>query len=77
MKEVAETLKIAVKHHQAGRLTDAEQQYQLILQNDPDNPARMIPDDHEMAAIEEMKRLRQEGLSYQKIAEQLKKSAEK
>ena len=41
MAELAETLEIAVQHHQAGRLRHAEHLYHLILQSDPNNPTAL------------------------------------
>jgi len=38
MPDIAETIKIAVQHHQAGRLARAEELYQSILKNNPDHP---------------------------------------
>jgi tetratricopeptide (TPR) repeat protein len=38
MAEVSETFEIAVQHHQAGRFQQAEQLYNSVLQNNPDNP---------------------------------------
>ena len=38
MAEVTETVVIAVRHHQAGRLQQAQQLYQQVLKSEPDNP---------------------------------------
>jgi len=37
MTDIAKTIEIAVQHHQAGRLEQAEELYQLALQTAPDN----------------------------------------
>ncbi|MBW8039421.1 MAG: tetratricopeptide repeat protein [Planctomycetes bacterium] len=37
MTDVAETLEVAVRHHQSGDLTGARRQYQQVLKTDPDN----------------------------------------
>jgi len=39
--DITETIKIAIKHHQAGSLEKARQQYQLVLQSVPDNPVAL------------------------------------
>ena len=36
MIDIVETIRKAVRDHQAGRLTEAEQQYQLVLKSEPD-----------------------------------------
>ena len=41
MTDTAETLKTAVQHHQAGRLQEAEQLYQLVLETQPDHPVAL------------------------------------
>lgn len=38
MATISETLALAVQHHQAGRLTQAEQLYRLVLQHEPRQP---------------------------------------
>ena len=38
---------------------------------DPDDPARMVPDDYELEIIEKIQTFRQEGLSLRKIAKRL------
>ena len=37
----ADAIKIAIEHHQAGRLSQAEDIYQKILQSEPDNPTAL------------------------------------
>ncbi|MHC4395197.1 MAG: tetratricopeptide repeat protein, partial [Planctomycetota bacterium] len=39
MTDITETMQVAIQHHQAGRLQQAEKLYQLVLQTEPDNPA--------------------------------------
>ena len=47
MVNLSETMKVAVQHHQAGRLQQAEQFYHLALQNAPNHPAVL----HSLAMI--------------------------
>lgn len=37
----ADTLEIALQHHQAGRLEQAERLYEMVLKNEPDHPAAL------------------------------------
>jgi tetratricopeptide (TPR) repeat protein/GT2 family glycosyltransferase len=41
MLTIAENIKKAIQYHQSGHLCQAEQLYQKILQNDPDNPVAL------------------------------------
>lgn len=41
MDSSAETIRIAIQHHQAGRLEQAEVLYRLVLQNAPDHPVAL------------------------------------
>ena len=41
MDSSIETIKVAVQHHQAGRLEQAEELYRLVLQNAPDHPVAL------------------------------------
>ncbi len=41
MRDIAETMETAVEHHQAGRLQQAEQLYQLALETEPDHPVAL------------------------------------
>jgi hypothetical protein len=37
---VPDAIKLAISHHREGRLDEAEELYKLILQAEPDDPAR-------------------------------------
>ncbi|MHC4396950.1 MAG: tetratricopeptide repeat protein [Planctomycetota bacterium] len=47
MTDIAETMQVAMQHHQAGRLQQAEQLYSLILQSNPNHSAAL----HSMGLI--------------------------
>jgi len=66
MIDADEAIRSAVEHHQAGRLDEAEQQYQIVLQAYPDNPAVL----HSLALID----LQRE--QYDKATERFSKAIE-
>jgi DNA invertase Pin-like site-specific DNA recombinase len=69
-KVIAARTKAAMLRHQAnGRLMGSVPPYGWKL--DPENKKRIVKDPYEQVVINEMKRLRATGLSYQKIADML------
>ncbi len=58
-----------LKYQQAGRRMSARLPFGWKI--DPDDPARMMPCPYEMEIIEKVKTLREEGLSYRGIADEL------
>jgi len=69
-KQIGERTSDAMRYHQAnGRRMSARLPYGW--KDDPNNPARMIPCPSELEIIEKVRALREKGLSYRKIAEEL------
>ena len=69
-KQISERTSDAMRHHQAnGRRMSSRTPFGW--RSDPDNPARMLPDEYELEVIEKIKSLRERGNSFRIIADYL------
>ena len=64
-----QTRSVMLSHQANGRRMSARLPYGW--RSDPDDPARMLPDEYELEIIEKIQAFRQEGLSLRKIAKRL------
>jgi len=64
-----QTSNAMLSHQKNGRRMSARLPFGWKI--DPDDPSRMLPDEYELEIIEKVKTLREEGLSYRGIADEL------